>query len=231
MQFKGTLPERPDNISLKAILAWEYFFEDKPGTWAVVRTAGGHWIITDETMELETAQVLPDDESFVEWLEDVADDHLKNMPDEFLGLFITAPELLMDEETKKILVDHLLQSTSVMGRRSGPKEKEEELFTGEKAKRPANISLKAKVAWAYWFCSFGVVRTKNGEWITTNEEFFLDMASIYPDDDSFISWLESSADEQMEDDPASFLRSVVTLPELLDEEVVEFLCDHIHSHS
>ena len=97
MQFKGTLPERPDNISLKAILAWEYFFEDKPGTWAVVRTYDGAWIITDETMELEVAQVLPDDESFVEWLEDVADDHLKNMPDEFLGLFITAPELLMDE--------------------------------------------------------------------------------------------------------------------------------------
>ena len=92
-QFSGTFPNPPE-MGLRAQLGWEYFFgEDHPG-WACVQTDDGAWIVTDENCDLDTAMLHPDDETFIEWLEDVVTEHLEADPVAFLSTFTSIPGLI-----------------------------------------------------------------------------------------------------------------------------------------
>lgn len=71
MTFTATMASMPENMSLKARLSWKYFFD---GGWAVVK-AGDCYICCDEALELATATVFPDEDSFISWLEAVATEH------------------------------------------------------------------------------------------------------------------------------------------------------------
>lgn len=96
MTFTAAFPGPPE-MSLKARLAWEYFFGSSCGGWACARTSDGVWIITDEACDLATASVYPDDDSFIVWLESVADDHLSDDRVGFLQNFVSPRELVDDE--------------------------------------------------------------------------------------------------------------------------------------
>ena len=92
------MADRPKNMSLKAQLGWKYFFE---GGWAVT-TAGDIWIFTDEGCDLQYAQVFPDEESFVVWLETVTDDHLECDRLDFLRSFVSVPELVNERVAEQM---------------------------------------------------------------------------------------------------------------------------------
>jgi len=96
MTFTAKTPT-PPSMSLKARLAYIYFFGDgrlNDGGWAVAKTADGCWIVTDESCNLDTASIYPDDESFVSWLEAVAEDHITNDRVEWFRQFVVVKELV-----------------------------------------------------------------------------------------------------------------------------------------
>ena len=93
-------------------------------------------------------------------------------------------------------------------------------FTATQASPPPNLSLKARLAWKYFFDGgWAVVRTSDGCYIVTDEGMDLATASIYPDEDIFISWLEAVATEHLEDDRIGFLSLFCTIPELITDTV------------
>lgn len=95
--FTASIPTPPENMSLKARLAYIYFFGDgklNNGGWAVAHTADGCWIVTDEACSLETASVYPDDDSFTAWLEAMAEDHICNDRVEWFRSFVVVKELV-----------------------------------------------------------------------------------------------------------------------------------------
>ena len=93
---------RPDDIPLKAKLAWKYFFENNAG-WIAVKTDDGPWIVMDEGLDLNTGLVFPDKDSFVEWLETTAEEHLKDDPIEFLKSFVSVPDIIDESVAETIL--------------------------------------------------------------------------------------------------------------------------------
>ena len=93
---------RPVDILLKAKLAWQYFFENNAG-WIAVTTDDGSWIVMDEAFDLNTSMVFPDQDSFVEWLETTAEEHLKDDPIEFLKSFVSVPDIIDESVTETIL--------------------------------------------------------------------------------------------------------------------------------
>ena len=93
---------RPEDISLKARLAWKYFFENNAG-WIAVKTDDGPWIVMDEGFDLNTSMVFPEQDSFVEWLEITAEEHLKDDPIEFLKSFVSVPDIIDESVTETIL--------------------------------------------------------------------------------------------------------------------------------
>ena len=103
MQFYGPHIDPPDNLSLKARLAWKYFFEDG---WQITLACGSVYIVTDESTDLSTASIYPEVSELIEWLESTASSHLENDAKGFLSTFVTVPELLSEaviEEIKKNL--------------------------------------------------------------------------------------------------------------------------------
>lgn len=93
-------------------------------------------------------------------------------------------------------------------------------FTGTQAPQPANLSLKARLAWKYFFDSgWAVVRTESGVYICTDEGMDLSTATVFPDEDAFISWLEAVATEHFEDDRIGFLQTFTSMPELITDTV------------
>lgn len=95
MTFTAQYPDPPE-MSLKARLAWEYFFGSCCGGWAVAHTADDAWIITDEACSLDTAMVYPDEASFIDWLESVAQEHISENRLEWFRSFAKVPELVDD---------------------------------------------------------------------------------------------------------------------------------------
>ena len=93
---------RPVDILLKAKLAWQYFFENNAG-WIAVTTDDGSWIVMDEAFDLNTSMVFPDQDSFVEWLETTAEEHLKDDPVEFLKSFVSVPDIIDESVAETIL--------------------------------------------------------------------------------------------------------------------------------
>ena len=99
MTFYGPSIDPPENLSLKARLAWKYFFENG---WQITATQDEVFIVTDESADLNFASIYPDQAELVEWLEETADAHLSDEPREFLESFVGVPELLTDEVIEQI---------------------------------------------------------------------------------------------------------------------------------
>ena len=90
-------------MSLSARLAWKYFFENG---WSIIRTENGMYIVMDEACDLETAQIHPDKESLVSWLEGTTARIMEDDPEDFLRNFVSVPELA-SEPFVKVLKDML----------------------------------------------------------------------------------------------------------------------------
>ena len=86
----------PEDMSVKARLAWDYF-QFNNGGWLVVETADGSVVATDEGGNIsESGFVCPDLDSFVDYLEEVADERIKDGDTNFLSAWIK-PDLLNTE--------------------------------------------------------------------------------------------------------------------------------------
>ena len=93
-------------------------------------------------------------------------------------------------------------------------------FTGTMATPPPNLSLKARLAWEYFFNGrWAVVRVESGEFICTDEGMDPATATVFPDEDIFISWLEAVANEHLEENRISFLQNFTSIPELITDTV------------
>lgn len=82
LTFTANPMPRPANMSAKAALAWDYFEFGR--TWLAVEAANGEIIVTDEAADLNGAQIFPDADSFLEWLEAGSDDQLSGNPKDYL---------------------------------------------------------------------------------------------------------------------------------------------------
>ena len=91
MNFYGSEALQPDGLSLKAQLAWSYFFENG---WAVTRTESGVYIVTDEACDLSIAGIYPDEEALIAWLEEATEENLKDDPEDYLRSFVSIRGLL-----------------------------------------------------------------------------------------------------------------------------------------
>lgn len=99
--FNASPTTKPNNLSLRARLAWSYFFENG---WACIHTADDAWIVTDESCDLERSMVFPDEEAFVSWLEETCSSHLADDPVAFLQTFCSIPELIMPSVAEAMLL-------------------------------------------------------------------------------------------------------------------------------
>lgn len=94
--FAATPLPKPEDMSVKARLAWDYF-QFNNGGWLVAETADGSVVATDEGSNIsESGFVCPDLDSFVDYLEEVADERIKDGDTNFLSAWIK-PELLNTE--------------------------------------------------------------------------------------------------------------------------------------
>ena len=94
--FTASPLPKPEDMSVKARLAWDYF-QFNNGGWLVVETADGSVVATDEGGNIsESGFVCPDLDSFVDYLEEVADERIKDGDTNFLSAWIN-PALLNTE--------------------------------------------------------------------------------------------------------------------------------------
>ncbi len=93
MEFYGPTIDPPEYLSLKARLAWKYFFENG---WQITAACDSVYIVTDESRDLSQASIYPDVTELMEWLESTADAHLADDAKGFLSTFVDVPELLSD---------------------------------------------------------------------------------------------------------------------------------------
>ena len=99
--FTASPMSKPDDLSLKASLAWDYFFNNG---WFCVDTGDGGIIVTDEARNLNDAFVLPDYSSLQEWLESYSTDHLAVDPAEsFRACGVVPDDLLSDSVVQALL--------------------------------------------------------------------------------------------------------------------------------
>lgn len=92
--FTASPMSKPDDLSLKASLAWDYFFNNG---WFCVDTGDGGIIVTDEARNLNDAFVLPDYSSLQEWLESYSADKLAEDPAEYFRACGVVPDDLLYE--------------------------------------------------------------------------------------------------------------------------------------
>jgi len=102
LTFTASPMSKPDDLSLKASLAWDYFFNN--GSWFCTETVDGSIIITDETRNLSGAFVLPDYTSFLEWLESDATDKLAEDPAEYFRACGVVPDNLLSDSVVQALL-------------------------------------------------------------------------------------------------------------------------------
>jgi hypothetical protein len=94
---------KPDDLSLKASLAWDYY-KFNNGCWCCVESGCGEIIVTDEARCLNDALVLPDYVSFVEWLEADADQKLADDPAGYLRACGVVPGNLLSDAVVEALL-------------------------------------------------------------------------------------------------------------------------------
>ncbi len=51
----------------------------------------------------------------------------------------------------------------------------------------------------------------------------LSTSAVYPDDEAFIDWLEQVTTDHLADDAVEYLKSFVTVPDLIDDFIAEAL--------
>lgn len=101
-------------------------------------------------------------------------------------------------------------------------------FTADTPNPPENMSLKGRLGYKYFFESgWACCHNESDIWIVTDEACNLDKSLIFPDTESFISWLEGTVDDHLCDDPVRFLRLFVSVPDLIDTFVAEAMVDII----
>ena len=90
-----SVPTTPANMSLKARLAYAYlFYEDSD--WHCVKTTTDHWIIVIGN-NLNDAEICPDEESFIAWLEQIAEENLEDDPKEFISALFVSHGVRIDD--------------------------------------------------------------------------------------------------------------------------------------
>lgn len=75
IEIEGNSAEKPEGMSVKAQMAWDYFFDHG---WACIKTGGDQFVVVDESFDLTNAELFPDEEALIEWLEAVADEHMED---------------------------------------------------------------------------------------------------------------------------------------------------------
>jgi len=87
---------KPEDMSLQAQLAWDYF-QFNNGGWLVSMSSCGSVIVTDEAGNIsESGICFGDMVCFLDWLEEIADEHIKDGDTNFLSAWIK-PEMLNTE--------------------------------------------------------------------------------------------------------------------------------------
>lgn len=124
INLTGNALNHPANMSLKAELAWDYF-EMNNGGWIAVQAGDGEIIVTDESGDLENGFVCPDEDAFVGWLHESAQDHIDR--GEGTAEFLMAanwidPRLLSDASQRDVII------SAVRNVLNADDEKRKELF-------------------------------------------------------------------------------------------------------
>lgn len=100
--FTAPPMSKPDDLSLKASLAWDYHFDK--GDWFCAETGDASIIVADESRDLSNAFVLPDYDSLLEWLESYSESMLENDPaDYFRACGLVPGNLLSDSVVQALL--------------------------------------------------------------------------------------------------------------------------------
>lgn len=103
--FTASPMSKPDDLSLKASLAWDYYkFNVGERNWFCVETMDGSIIVTDETRNLSDAFVFPDFVSLLEWLESYSESKLENDPAEYLRDCGVVPDNLLSDSVVQALL-------------------------------------------------------------------------------------------------------------------------------
>lgn len=92
-------------------------------------------------------------------------------------------------------------------------------FTGTVAAMPDGMSLKARLSWHYFFNGGWAVVKAGDCYICTDEGMDLTTATVFPDEDALVEWLEAVTTEHMEDDRIGFLQTFTSIPELITDTV------------
>ena len=93
-------------------------------------------------------------------------------------------------------------------------------FTGTIASMPKGMSFKARLAWKFFFDGgWAIVRVENGEYVVTDEGMDLTTATVFPDEDALISWLDTVTTEHLEGNRIGFLSLFCSIPELITDTV------------
>lgn len=92
-------------------------------------------------------------------------------------------------------------------------------FTATQQSLPATISLKAKLAWHYFYRGYDLIRTKNGCFLITRNNRNLDEAIAFATEAEFISHLERETDRALQTDSVKFFKSFVMFSELVTQNV------------
>ena len=89
----GTPAERPAGLSLKAQIGWEYYFGQEG--WACFNLSDGTWLVLNEDLDIDSAEVFVNDESFTDFLKIIVDEKLAEEGElEFFSRFVTVPDLV-----------------------------------------------------------------------------------------------------------------------------------------
>lgn len=92
-------------------------------------------------------------------------------------------------------------------------------FTGTQAAPPPNLSLKARLSWKYFFDGGWAVVKAGDSFICCDVGMDLTTATVFPDEDALIAWLETVATDHLESDRIGFLSLFCTIPELITDTV------------
>ena len=98
-----SVPTPPSNMSLKARLAYAYlFYEDSD--WHCVKTTTDHWIVVIGN-NLNDAEICPDEESFIAWLEQIAEENLEDDPKDFISALLVSRGVRIDDLIDQGVID------------------------------------------------------------------------------------------------------------------------------
>lgn len=83
IEITGQAIDRPENMSIKANMYWDYL-QINNGGWVAVSAGAYEIIVMDEGCNLFNSMVFMDEDDLVEWLERSADDAISDNAPDFL---------------------------------------------------------------------------------------------------------------------------------------------------